>query len=186
MAEVPVLTTDRLILRGWEDGDRAPFAAMNADPTVMRFYPSTLSADESDAYWERLRDGWSRGFGMWAVTGRSDGVLLGSIGFSVLDFISPFTPCVEIGWRLASSQWGQGLAPEGARAALRWAATTGALGTAEVVSVTAVVNEPSQRVMEKIGFHHNPDDDFEHPRVSGTWLGPHVLYRGNLADYAGG
>lgn len=171
------LRTDRLWLRRWSPEDRAPFASLNADPLVMEHFPAVLSREESDALVSRIEASFERrGFGVWAVEIPTITRFAGFIGLSVPAFDAPFTPCVEIGWRLAREHWGAGYAPEGARAALDFA--FGALGLAEVVSFTAQGNRRSRRVMEKIGMAHDPADDFDHPSLpAGHPLRRHVLYR---------
>jgi RimJ/RimL family protein N-acetyltransferase len=166
-----------LWLRKWSPGDRAPFAELNADPRVMRHFPALLSREESDELAERIEAGFARrGFGLWAVEIPGVTSFAGFIGLSVPGFEAPFTPCVEIGWRLAARHWGQGYAPEGARAALAFA--FGVLKLEEVVSFTVPANRPSRRVMEKIGMAHDPADDFDHPSFpDGHPLRRHVLYR---------
>jgi RimJ/RimL family protein N-acetyltransferase len=174
---VPVVETKRLLLRGWTDADREPYAALNADPEVRRHFPSTLTTAQSDAEIDRMIDLWeTRGFCFWAVEVAGQSGCIGMLGLSSPLWTAPFTPCIEIGWRLARSAWGQGLAPEGARAALRWGFDT--LHTEEIVSFTTVSNLPSQRVMEKIGMVRDVAGDFEHPAVrADSPMLRHVLYR---------
>ena len=176
------LRTDRLRLRRWRDGDRRPFAAMNADPEVMAMFPAPLRADESDALVGRIEAQFEeRGFGLWAVevpaSGPEPGLpFVGFVGLVVPTFDMPFTPCVEIGWRLAREVWGRGYATEGAQEVLRCAFVD--IGLAEVLSFTAVGNHRSRRVMQRIGMTHDPVDDFDHPSVpAGHGLERHVLYR---------
>ena len=172
-----MIETERLLLRGWRDEDREPFVRMNADPRVMEFFPSTLTPEETDAGMERLRAHWERhGFGWWAAELKETGAFLGFIGLAVPGFEAHFTPCVEIGWRLAAEYWGRGLATEGARASLRYGFDV--LGLREIVSFTTVGNVRSRRVMEKLGMTHDPADDFDHPRIAeGHPQRRHVLYR---------
>jgi len=171
------IVTERLRLRAWHESDRDPFARLNADPLVMEFMPGCLSRAESDRLIDSIRDHFHRyGFGLWAVEHRGEGAFVGFIGLAVPSFNAPFTPCVEIGWRLAAEYWNQGLATEGARAVLRYAFET--LGLKEVVSFTVPGNLRSRRVMEKIGMARDPGDDFDHPRLpEGHPLRRHVLYR---------
>jgi RimJ/RimL family protein N-acetyltransferase len=173
----PALRTQRLILRPWRDEDLAPFAALNADPGVMEHFPATLSRAESDAFAERVRSEMAaRGFGLWAVEVPGVAPFVGFTGLAVPRFEARFTPCVEVGWRLAREHWGNGYAPEAARAAL--AHGLGVLGLDEIVSFTAAGNLRSRRVMEKLGMTHDPADDFEHPSLApGHPLRRHVLYR---------
>jgi RimJ/RimL family protein N-acetyltransferase len=178
MTGTPIeLRTERLILRRWREEDREPFARMNADPAVMEFFPALLSRAESDAGVERVEAGLAqRGFGFWAAELRESGEFIGFIGLSVPNFQAPFTPCVEIGWRLAAKHWGKGLATEGARAAVDYG--FGTLALAEIVSFTTTTNQRSRRVMEKIGMTRDPQADFDHPLIPvGSRVRRHVLYR---------
>jgi RimJ/RimL family protein N-acetyltransferase len=171
------LRTERLLLRGWRASDRAPYAALNADPLVMEHFPAPLTRAESDAHVDRMVAALdAQGWGLWAVEVPGEADFIGFIGLAVPGFEAPFTPCVEVGWRLARSAWGQGYAPEGARAALAFAFDD--LGLDEVLSFTAVGNAKSRRVMEKIGMTHDPAEDFDHPNVpDGSPIRRHVLYR---------
>jgi RimJ/RimL family protein N-acetyltransferase len=171
------LRTVRMRLRRWLPADRAPFAALNSDPRVMEHFPATLSRVESDARAATI-DGHfeEHGFGLWAVEIINVVPFAGFIGLHVPSFEAHFTPCVEIGWRLAAEHWGRGYATEGARAALAFG--FGPLGLDEIVSYTVPSNLRSQRVMEKIGMTHDPAGDFNHPRLpEGHPLQRHVLYR---------
>jgi RimJ/RimL family protein N-acetyltransferase len=174
---VPVLPTERLVLRGWTDADKAPFAAMNADTRVMELFPTVLTAVESDALVARMMEAFREvGFGLWAVERRSDRALLGFVGLAAPAWEAAFTPCVEIGWRLAFDAWGRGYATEAARAVLEFAFDR--LRLTHVVSFTTVGNRRSRAVMERLGMSHDPRDDFEHPRLpAGHPLRRHVLYR---------
>lgn len=171
------LETERLRLRGWRPSDLAPFAEMNADPAVMEFMPETLDRAASDALVARIEAGWSEhGFGLWALERQEDQRFLGFVGLSRPSFEAHFTPCVEVGWRLAREAWGHGYATEGARAAIAFGFET--RGLEEVVSFTVPANVRSRQVMERIGMHHDAADDFDHPRLPpGHPLRRHVLYR---------
>jgi RimJ/RimL family protein N-acetyltransferase len=171
------IETARLLLRDWTDADAEPFAALNADPRVMEFFPKALTRAESDALMARIRSGFARdGFGLFAVEEKASGRFIGFNGLAKPGFDAPFMPAVEIGWRLARTAWGNGYATEGARAVLAHA--FGELGLAEIVSFTAEWNRPSRRVMEKIGMTRDPADDFIHPNVPPEHkLARHVLYR---------
>ncbi len=174
-----ILETERLILRPWWDEDKEPFASMNADPEVMRYFPSVLTAEESDAMIERARDKTEADdFCFCPVVEKASQSFLGFVGLSRPSYPKPlpFDPCVEIGWRLTRSAWGNGYATEAAGAWLRFGFET--LRLTEVVSFTAVHNEPSQRVMKRLGMSRSPSDDFLHPMVeAGHTLQRHVLYR---------
>jgi RimJ/RimL family protein N-acetyltransferase len=177
----PVLRTERLVLRPWRDEDLEPFAAMNADPAVREYFPSTLSRAQSDALARRIRAEIQRdGYGPWAVEvpglAPDVGSFVGFIGLAVPSFEAAFTPCVEIEWRLARHVWGRGFATEGARAAATFAFDQ--LGLDEIVAMTATANLKSRRVMEKLGMRRDPADDFEHPLLPPeSPLRRHVLYR---------
>jgi RimJ/RimL family protein N-acetyltransferase len=171
------LHTDRLILRRWASTDHLAFARMNRDPAVMEFYPATLSLEETCQMVERAEAHFDRnGFGPWAAELRETGEFIGYIGLLIPRFEAAFTPCVEIGWRLAAEHWGKGLATEGARAAVRYAFET--LALKEIVSFTVPANLRSRRVMEKLGMTHDLRDDFDHPLLPlGYLMQRHVLYR---------
>ena len=171
------MRTERLLLRRWRPSDLAPFAALNADPRVMRHFPTTLTRAESDAFAERIEAHFAeKGFGLWAVEVPGEAPFVGFVGLSVPRFEASFTPCVEIGWRLAAEHWGRGYAPEAARAALAFGFDK--LALREILSFTTVENQPSRRVMEKLGMTHDPADDFDHPALPhGHELRRHVLYR---------
>jgi len=171
------LRTARLLLRPWRESDRDPFAALNADPRVMEYFPAPLSRAESDAGVARIGAHFEgNGFGFWAVEVLDGPPFVGFIGLSVPGFAAHFTPCTEIGWRLAHDAWGLGYATEGARAVVRFAFDT--LGREEIVAMTAPANQRSRRVMEKLGMRRDPADDFDHPRIpEGHPLRRTVLYR---------
>ncbi|GLY81943.1 GNAT family N-acetyltransferase [Actinoallomurus iriomotensis] len=177
MPETPMLKTERLMLRRWRHGDRAPFAAMNADPEVMEHFPATLTPEESDAVIDRIEARFEEhGFGLWALEVAETGQFIGFTGLSVPDFEAHFTPAVEIGWRLTRSSWGHGYASEAAQRALTFAFDD--LRLAEVVSMTSHTNLRSQMVMKRIGMSNDPADDFDHPLVDEDHpLQPHVLWR---------
>ena len=172
-----LLRTARIVLRPWRDEDLPPFAALNADPAVMEYLPATLSRAESDALAARIRaETAERGFGLWAVEAPGLAPFIGFTGLSVPRFTAHFTPCLEVGWRLAREHWGRGFASEAACAALAHGFEK--LGLEQIVSFTSVGNVRSRRVMERIGMTHEPADDFEHPSLpAGHPLRPHVLYR---------
>lgn len=173
----PRIATDRLLLREWRERDLEPFAEMNADPHVMAHFPRTLQRAESDALVERTQASWAmNGYGLWAVARRADDAFLGFTGLARHTFEAPFTPAVEIGWRFARSAWGRGYATEAAAAGLRYGFEVRELD--EILSWTAAANEPSRRLMERIGLARDLDGDFEHPNVPvGHPARPHVLYR---------
>jgi len=171
------LETDRLILRRWRSSDLEPFARLHADPEVMSHFPRPLTREESDALVGRIETRFDeRGYGLWAVERREDGAFLGFTGLAYQTFEAPFTPCVEVGWRLDKPAWGHGYATEAAREALRFGFE--AVELDEIVSFTSAGHEASRRVMERIGLHRDPADDFDNPSFpAGHPLRRHVLYR---------
>jgi RimJ/RimL family protein N-acetyltransferase len=168
--------TERLNLRQWRAADRAPFAAMNADPAVMRYFAGLIPTAASNA----SIDGWqqafaAQGWSIWALERRDTGEFIGFAGLSVPRRTFSFSPCVEIGWRLAPAFWGQGFASEAARAALQVGFEQ--IGLDEIVSFTSLLNLPSQAVMQRIGML-DADQDFDHPALpEGSPLRRHCLYR---------
>jgi RimJ/RimL family protein N-acetyltransferase len=174
---IPEIRTDRLMLRGWRHADRGPFAELNADPQVAEFLGGPLDRDGSDALVDRILVRWdSDGHGLWAVERVEDGRFLGFVGLAAPSFDAVFSPCVEVGWRLAREAWGRGYATEAARAALRFGFVE--LDLDEIVSFTTVANVRSRAVMERLGMTRDPVDDFDHPSFpDGHPIRPHVLYR---------
>jgi RimJ/RimL family protein N-acetyltransferase len=176
------LRTPRLLLRAWRDSDREPFAAINADPRVMRWFPSTQDRARSDEGVDRFQALHAElGYTGWAVevlgSDRGPAPLVGFVGLVPPAWPAPFghvEPFVEIGWRLSADWWGLGIATEAAREALRFGFEEA--GLTEVVSFTVPPNLPSQAVMQRIGMRY--DGVFHHPKAAaGDWWGPHVLYR---------
>lgn len=174
---LPAIRTTRLLLRPFRDDDRVPFAAINADVRVMEHFPATLSHAESDAFVDRIDAHAHRhGFAPFAVEVPGVAPFIGFVGLLVPSFEAHFTPCVEVGWRLAFEHWGRGYATEGARSALAYGFDT--LGLGEIVSMTVAANRRSWRVMERLGMRRAPEDEFDHPRLpEGHGLRRHVLYR---------
>ena len=181
-ADVIELETKRLTLRQWRDGDLPRFAAMSADPMVMAHFPSTLTREQSDAFANAMRQRIARdGWGFWAVELRRTGAFCGFVGLNRPQYRLPFSPCTELGWRLAQRCWGRGIAVEAALAAIAFAFEQ--LALREVVAFTAVGNRNSLRVMEKLGMDPEPEP-FRHPRLApGHRLSWHRLYRLRRDDY---
>jgi ribosomal-protein-alanine N-acetyltransferase len=171
------LRTPRLLLRSWRPSDLPAFAAMNADPEVRRWFPSTQTRAESDAAAERLQahiD--AHGFGFWAVEAPGVAAFIGFVGIAHTPFEAAFTPAVEAGWRLARAHWRQGYATEAARAALDHG--FGQAGLSEIVAFTAPGNIASRRTMERLGMTRDPAGDFDHPAIpEGRRHRRLVLYR---------
>jgi RimJ/RimL family protein N-acetyltransferase len=177
----PDLHTLRLLLRRWRPEDKDALAAMNADPRVMEFFPKTMTLEESEAMFERFHTHIDEhGFGIWAVEIPQVATCAGFLGLWQPRFSAHFTPCVEMGWRLAAEYWNRGYATEGAKAAMTYGFET--LGLPELVAFTAVENVRSRRVMEKLGMTRNPADDFDHPNMpEGNPVRRQVLYRKKTA-----
>jgi len=172
---IVILATPRLRLRPWRESDFEPFAAMNADPHVMEYFPAPLTREQSDATARRIMDSIkARGWGNWAVEVVGGEPFIGFTGLSVPSFGAHFTPAIEVGWRLSRDAWGKGYATEAARAALAFGFDE--LGLAEIVSFTARSNLRSAAVMRRLGMR--PDGEFDHPKIeAASPLRRHVLYR---------
>lgn len=180
----PTLQTPRLLLRPWRNDDLAPFAALNADPRVMAYFPNTLSRAQSDAMVGRIRQHFvAHGYGLWALETRGGAPFIGFVGLKQVDFEAPFVPAVEVGWRLSFDAWGHGYASEGAREVLRFSFEQA--GLEQVVSFTAAGNTRSRAVMSRIGLTHDPSQDFDHPRLAfESPLRRHVFYRISQSEFA--
>ncbi len=175
-----VIETPRLVLRPWRDEDRGPFAALNADPAVMEHFPSTLTRAESDAFADRIAAHLDEHrWGLWAVELKRGAGFIGFTGLAAPRFEASFTPCVEVGWRLAAAHWGKGYASEAAAAVLDHGFT--GVGLDEIVSFTWVGNGKSRRVMDKIGLEERLE--FDHPALPGHRLERHVLYATSAAQH---
>jgi len=183
---LPDLRTTRLLLRPWRSEDRDALAAMNADPRVMEYFPKTMTLEESQAMFDRFHAHVDEhGFGIWAVEIPGVAACAGFLGLWRPKFVTHFTPCVEMGWRLAAAHWNRGYATEGAKAAMTYGFESLALD--ELVAFTAVENVRSRRVMEKLGMTWNPADDFDHPNMpEGHPVRRQVLYRKKAAEARGG
>ena len=171
-----ILQTERLTLRNWTEADFEPFCHMCADPEVMKYFPATLTRHESLSLALNIKsliD--ARGWGAWAVEDRHQREFIGFVGLHIPQDNLPFSPCVELAWRLATPYWGSGYATEAAKAAINFG--FGELALAEIVAFTAAINHPSRRVMDKIGMQYC-GEDFVHPDIPSTHqLSLHVLYR---------
>ncbi|MEV4510309.1 GNAT family N-acetyltransferase [Dactylosporangium sp. NPDC049525] len=170
------LRTERLVMRRWQESDRAPFAELNADPETMRFFPAPLDRAVSDALIESIETRFDRqGFGFWALEVAATGAFIGLTGLNPLPDGVPGAGGLEVGWRLARHAWRHGYATEAARAALGVAFDQ--LGRSEIWSLTAVLNEPSQAVMRRLGLTEAAR--FDHPRIlPGDPLRRQVAYHG--------
>ena len=173
--EIAPIYTPRLILRRWQQSDHAAFIAMNMDPEVMRYFPALQTPEQTEAMIARVEAFIEEhGYGLFALERRDTNQFIGFTGLSHPRFESFFTPCVEIGWRLAKGHWGQGFAQEAARTCLQFGFEQ--LGLKEIYSFTSLLNTPSINVMQKIGM--TEAGQFEHPAIAdGHPLRTHVLYR---------
>jgi RimJ/RimL family protein N-acetyltransferase len=173
---VAELRTERLVLRQWDESDFEPFAALNSDPETMRYFPSMLSREQSDALARNISsaielDGW----GLWAVEVVDGPSFIGFVGLNEPRFEAHFTPAIEVGWRLARAHWGHGYATEAAKASLDFGFRD--LDLQEIVAMIAPANARSRAVAERLGMTRDPADDFDHPRVPAGPYRRHVLYR---------
>jgi len=177
------LRTKRTLLRQWKDSDLPVWCAMNADAEVRRHFASVLTEEESLGEAQRIRDAVSqRGWGAWALELPGVMPFAGFVGLLVPTFEAPWTPAVEIGWRLPTAAWGKGYATEAARAVARFAFDV--LELDEIVAIAVPGNTPSHKVMERIGMRREAEGDFEHPRLpEGHALRRHLLYRLDRASF---
>ncbi|HAT9018364.1 TPA: GNAT family N-acetyltransferase [Legionella pneumophila subsp. pneumophila] len=171
------LTTSRLLLRAWDREDTIPFYRMSQDPRVMKYFPELWSMDMVKDFIIRMNEQLSqKKFTLWAAEVKDNKQYIGFIGLNAPTWNAHFTPCVEIGWRLATEFWGQGYATEGAKAVLEYAFLD--MHIPEIVSFTVPDNSRSRGVMERIGMIRDFAGDFLHPKlVSDHRLAKHVLYR---------
>jgi RimJ/RimL family protein N-acetyltransferase len=185
MTAFMTLSGERVRLRRWRDEDREAFASMNADGRVMEFFRGCLSRVESDAMVDHINGHFAKhDFGLWAIEVPGVAPFIGFAGLAWARLRAHFTPCVEVGWRLAFEHWGQGYATEASRLALRYG--FGTLALAEIVSFTSATNQRSRAVMERLGMRRDPADDFDYPSFPEDHpLRRHVLYRLGSGAYFG-
>lgn len=183
-APLPTIKTERLILRGWHTDDLRAFAAMNSDPRVMEYFPSTLTFEQSDKRLAGIQDQIRKdGFCWHAVERRDSGEMIGFAGLARIGYQAEYAPAVEIGWRLVPSSQGMGFATEAARAVLRHGFDN--LGLDEVISLASEGNVGSIAIMRKIGMSEDADGRFNHPSlIASPHLNPCVLYRIRREDFA--
>ncbi len=169
------IETPRLILRDWKAEDILPFAAMNNDPVVMKYFLKPLNKEESLDFYNRIQDEFSQyGYGLYAIGKKENGEFIGYTGFHNFTFDTDFAPGVEIGWRLKHEEWNQGFATEAAKACLSYAKEHLSFDT--VWSFTSVLNKSSERIMQKIGMEKVKE--FPHPLIADNHpLQKHVLYK---------
>ena len=176
------IRTERLLMRRWRESDREPFADLNADPLTMVYFPETLDRGASDELADRIESRFDRlGYGLWALETAETGQFIGFTGLSPMPDDVPGAGGTEVGWRLSRHAWHRGYATEAAKAALNVAFW--GVGMTEIWSMTAVLNEPSQAVMRRIGLREVAR--FDHPRVpEGHPLRPHVTFQGRRQQAA--
>jgi RimJ/RimL family protein N-acetyltransferase len=174
-ARFDTIGTGRLLMRRWLASDREPFAALNADPETMLFFPETLDRAASDAFADRIEARFDQlGYGLWALEISATGEFIGFTGLDTVDDGMPFTG-IEVGWRLSRAAWGHGYATEAAQAALRYGFDT--MGLPEIVAVAVAGNLRSQAVMRRIGMTTDPAEDFDEQDVDEGPLRRQVVYR---------
>ena len=176
MLKMNYLKTPRLNLRQWRTDDCPLFAELTSDPEVMRYFPATLDRVSSDALVSFFQTSITHyGWGFWAAEITETAEFIGFIGINQPTQQLPFSPCVEIGWRLAKQFWGKGYASEGASACLKFAFEE--LALTEVVSMTPLLNHRSEKVMQRIGML-DTKQNFIYPTIpEGHKLAEHVLYK---------
>jgi len=176
-----IIKTNRLGLRNWQNSDIKPATIMNANKDVMEFFPNILSQQETEAFIKRMQQHFTiHGYCYFAVDELATHKFIGFIGLSNQTFISDFTPCVDIGWRLIPKFWGKGYATEGAVACINFAFTT--LNLKEVYAIAPKLNLKSQHVMQKIGMFRYIN--FVHPKIDkNNSLKDCTAYRGLRPDY---
>jgi RimJ/RimL family protein N-acetyltransferase len=162
-------------LRQWKESDFEHFAAMNADPDVMRYFLAALTRSESLEMFGRLRTTIDqRGWGVWAV--EVDGSLAGMVGLHIPKYQLPFSPCTEVLWRLRKEFWGRGIGHSAAMQAMEYGFSK--VGLTEIVAFTTPPNHRSIRLMARLGLERDHQGDFDHPVVpEGHPLRRHILFR---------
>jgi RimJ/RimL family protein N-acetyltransferase len=169
------LRSHRLLLRQFRDSDLEPLVAMGQDPIVMKYFVSLMSREESEAMMIRMKNNWEKnGFGVFAVEIPGVHDFAGFVGFAYPKWEAPFTPCIEILWRLIPAVHNKGYCTEAARTCLEWGFKE--KGFKEIYSFAYPKNIASWKVMEKIGMKR--EGEFEHPMVQeGHELRKHLVYR---------
>lgn len=182
-AQLPTLRTERLILRPWRASDLLPFSQINADSRVMEFYPSVMSAEESDALAEKIqKHAMEKKYGFWAIEAPGVANFIGYVGLNYWNLEMSFAPCVDVGWRLGAPFWGKGYATEGAKEALRFGFEE--CYFSEIVAMATIYNSRSHSVMKKLGMRHDPKENFYHPKLPQDHpLSLRVLYRLSRSEW---
>ena len=168
-----IFVSERLGFRNWQEKDISPMTEINSDPEVMAFFPGLQNRDQTTAFVHRMKAQYEdKGFCYFAVDELSTNNFIGFIGLSEQSFEAAFTPCIDIGWRLHTQWWNQGLASEGAIRCLEYAFNELCLD--EIYAIAPAINIKSERIMQKIGMHKQYE--FDHPLLADNG----VLKRCNL------
>jgi len=177
------IETDRILLREWEATDFSRFAKMNADPLIMEYFPRVLDEVRSKHLFKHFQEHFAKhGYGLYALENKDNHEFMGFVGLNNIEFKAPFTPAVEIAWRLDYDYWGKGYATEAARAVLKHAFED--LKLEEVVAYCVYDNDRAVKVMEKLGMKRDKKADFDYPKLpKGHPLGQHILFRLKKRDY---
>lgn len=175
------MQTQNLTLRPWRQSDLQFLAQLCADETVMQYFPKVLSEEESADFLRRLMEHQEKhGFTYFALEEKASGELIGFVGLALQEYESPFTPAVDIGWRLMPHAWGKGNATEGAKRCLQLAFEE--LNLDAVIAVCSQSNSASERVMQRLGM--KPMGEFQHPKLSEhPELQPCLCYQISASDY---
>jgi RimJ/RimL family protein N-acetyltransferase len=175
--------TKRLFLRKWLPQDIEQFLQINNDPLVIEYLLAPLSRQDVEEWIKKFNTQFEeRGYTLWALELKTSAKLIGFTGLNYTNFEAPFTPAVEVGWRLGSQHWGKGYATEAAKFSLDYGFNK--IGLEEIVSFTVPKNTKSIHVMERLGLKRDIDADFLHPKISRDHkLSKHVLYRITKADF---
>lgn len=167
-------TSERLGYRPWTDNDYDDLYRLCSDERVMQYFPGTLSPEETAAFLQRLQRAYQlHGYCYFAVERLANRAFIGFIGLAYQTYDMHFAPAVDIGWRLLPEYWGRGYATEGAERCKRFAFEE--LQLEQLIATTTHNNEPSIRVMERIGMSFR--EEFIHPNLdTGDALQPCLLY----------
>ena len=179
-AENYLFRSERLGFRNWNKNDLDAMTAINLDPRVMEFFPSTQNREQTTAFIERMQKSFREKNYCYYAVDEPGGELIGFIGFMDKDFVSDFTPAVDIGWRLSTAQWNKGYAFEGAKACMNYGFET--LGFEKIISLAPQINERSEKIMKRLGMYKR--GEFKHPELDAhPHLQPCVVYEQNLNEW---
>lgn len=157
-----LFVSDRLGFRTWKSADVEALQEINSDTQVMEFFPAVSTLEQTAEFVNRMNKQYKeKGFCYYAVDKLDGNEFIGFIGISEQIFDSEFTPCLDIGWRLKSTEWNKGYASEGATRCLEFARNT--LGLHSIYSIAPIVNTKSIHIMKKIGLVKKLE--FDHPKL---------------------